>query len=457
MSISWQSLGDTTFLIERDSGPPLLYAPLQGLVMEVNRAYAGRFRAALDGDTQAAREIGVEPELLAAVTAISPKARRKLDPKWPETFEPTAVTLFLSHKCTLRCTYCYCEGGAGRDIDWPVLEAAVRFALENAARLGRDLGVAFHGGDVGACWPLFERAVEFIEALAAEAGVNVVMNIGTNGFYPESRAAYIAQHMRSATLSVDGLPEVHDRSRITPGGGPSLETILRSARIFDENGLAYSVRMTVTAESLPLLAGSVEYLCENTKAQVIRAEPLYSRGRASDSHLEAPEPAAFVAAFREASAVARRYDRQLTYSGARPSGISPAFCSYPSPTFGVTPDGDLTCCYEVLHPDDPLATEFFYGHVAPDGSEIEADAGRIAAIRDGAARRREACAECFCVFACAGDCAAKAIDSGRAAGESSGRCEITRALVVDMLEAALDGAGPGASDAGEMRCRGVEA
>jgi uncharacterized protein len=440
MSVSWRPLGDTTFLITRPSRLPLLYAPLQDLVMEVNDAYARHFQAALDGDADSARAIGVEPGMLEALAVVTPNARKKFNPSWPEAFEPTSVTLFLTHKCTLRCTYCYCEGGSGRDIDWPVLEASVLFALENAARLGRDLTVAFHGGDVGAVWPLFQRAVEFIEAAAADADVNVTMNTGTNGLYSESQATYIAQHMGSATVSIDGLPEVHDRYRVTPGSGPSLEMILRSVRIFENNGLAYTIRMTVTAESLPLLTESVEYLCEHTKAQVIRAEPMYSRGRASASELEAPRPHAFVEAFREASMVAHTRGRQLTYSGARPGGVVPAFCTYPSPTFGVTPDGDLSCCYEVLRPDDPLSGEFFYGHVEADGSAIHVDHSKIATIRNVAAQRRAACAGCFCVFSCAGDCAAKAFDGGRLAGEMSTRCEITRALVLDMLEDALGGA-----------------
>lgn len=440
MSVEWRSLGDATFVISRHAGPPLLYAPLQGLIMEVNDAYARHFGEALAGDIDAARAIGVESEMLERLDAVSPKDRTRLDPAWPHTFEPTALTLFLTHKCTLRCTYCYCEGGVGCDIEWPVLEAAVLFALENARRLGRELAISFHGGDVGACWPLFERAVHFIETRAAASDVTVSMNIGTNGFYTPSQATFIARHMRSATVSIDGVPAVHDRYRVTPGSGPSLETILRSLRIFEEHGLSYSVRMTVTAASIPRLAESVEYLCEHTTAPIIRAEPMYTRGRASSSELAAPDPAAFIAAFREASVIAQRHGRRLTYSGARLSGVSPAFCSYCSPTFGVTPRGDLSSCYEVLDPADPLASELFYGHIEADGSAIHADAERITAIRDGAARRREGCAHCFCVFACAGDCAAKTLDSARAPGGTSARCEITRALVLDMLEAALGSA-----------------
>jgi uncharacterized protein len=132
----------------------------------------------------------------------------------------------------------------------------------------------------------------------------------------------------------------------------------------------------------------------------------------------------------------------LTYSGARLGGVFGSFCSYPAPTFGVTPEGNLTCCYEILHPDDPLRDPFFYGHIPPDGSSITVDNGRVAAIRSWARERREECAHCFCVYACAGDCAAKVMDSGLPRGQTPTRCRITQALVHDMLKAVLSGENP---------------
>lgn len=447
----WEVLAPGVFAIVPDTGLPLLYAPLQGLVLEANAPYVDAFRRALSGDLDAAREIGLPPDELVRFSDIPREMAALLNPVWPTEFAPTSVTLFLTHKCTLRCAYCYCEGGVGRDMPWPVLERAVRFTLENAVRSGRELRVAFHGGDVGACWPLFTRAVAFIEDLAADAGVRHRFSIGTNGYYTAEQAAFVAAHIRDATVSIDGIPAVHDACRVTPGGGPSLERTLGSVRVFERDGLAYAIRMTVTAGSVASLPESVAFLCEHTQARTIRAEPMYVRGRAISSALMPPDPAEFLAAYRAASEIARRFGRRLTYSGARIQAGSAAFCSYPRPTFGVTPDGDLTCCYEVLHPEDPLRELFFYGHVEPDGSAIVVDDGRVAAIRAISARRRAECAGCFCVHACAGDCAAKTAGECADAGAGAGlahpraRCEITRALVLDLLRDALAG-GPGAAD-----------
>ncbi len=74
-----------------------------------------------------------------------------------------------------------------------------------------------------------------------------------------------------------------------------------------------------------------------------------------------------------------------------------------------------------------------------DGSDIIVDEERVAAIRARAKERREACAHCFCVFACAGDCAAKVADACLPDAGLSSRCRITRALMRDMLRSALAG------------------
>lgn len=442
MTIAWQVLSKNIFLVSADGSKPILYAPLQGVVMEVNQKYVDRFREVLQGNTSAATVLGLEPSVVERFIQTPPEAVRLLNPQWPSTFEPTSVTVFLTHKCTLRCAYCYCHGGEGIDMPWPVFERAARFTLDNARRLKHDFHLGFHGGDVGACWPLFQRCVGFVEQVCAEAGVKCVMSIGTNGFYTDDQARYVAQHINNATVSVDGTPAIHDEYRATASGQPSLSRILGSIKIFEANKMAYSVRMTVTGKSLPLLPECVEFICQNTQAGTIRAEPLYSRGRATSTNMAAFTPDQFVQAFRVARAVAKTHQRLLSYSGARLGGVFGSFCSYPAPTFGVTPEGNLTCCYEVLHPDDPLRDPFFYGQMPPDGSCVTVDKQRVATLRALAQQRREACAHCFCVYACAGDCATKVQDGALPANETPARCHITRALVYDMLWAVLSGENP---------------
>ncbi len=438
MEPRWQRLGEGVFAVaDPDGGRPAVYAPLQGLLMAVNDAFIARFRNVLAGDVEAARALGMDPAEAQKFAGLPAAARQRLQPQWPARFEPTSVHIFLTHRCTLRCAYCYCQGGQGRNMPWPVYEHALRFTLENCRRLQRDLQLNFHGGDVGACWPLFQRAVAFAQEQCAAAGRRLLMTIGTNGFYNEERARYLARTVQGATLSIDGAPEAHDAHRITAAGGGSLARIIETARIFDAHALPYSVRMTVTRGTVDQLPAGVDFICRHTRPQSIRAEPVYARGRAVHSPLEAPDPEVFVARFREARVVAQQHGRALAYSGARVGGAYPSFCTFTAPTFGVTPDGNLTSCYEVLHPDDPLRETFFYGHITPDGAAMVVDQARIDAIRATASRQREGCGDCFCAFSCAGDCAAKALDRAPGHAPAPARCRITRTLTHDLLQDVL--------------------
>jgi len=424
------------FLPERERF--IFYAPLQGLLLEVNDAYKQCFHKALNGDVAAAKSIGLSSTLLEDIQKVPASTDRILKPVWPVEFRPTNMTIFLTHQCTLRCSYCYCYGGEGVTMSWDMARNALDYTMANAKKLGQIFKLSFHGGDPGACWPLFQKCVRYIEKECADMKLKFQLSVGTNAFYNEQQANFISKHIHSATVSLDGIPDIHNRYRCGPNGEPSLSRILPTLQIFEKNKMQFSVRMTVTRGSVDKLSESVEYICQKTKAGNIRAEPMYTRGRASSANLSAPDAAVFVKRFREAKKIAKKYGRELTYSGARIGGVYGTFCSYPNPTFGVTPEGGLTCCYEVLHPQDSLGEVFYYGSISENGV-LNINQERINAIRNMAVQRREKCGDCFCLFQCAGDCIAKVNDAGGLNTHVAERCFITRELTKDMLKEVLAG------------------
>jgi len=60
MIIGSRPLSKNVFVVSRAGHRPLLYAPLQGIVLEVNDAYVDRFSAALQGDGEAAAALGID-------------------------------------------------------------------------------------------------------------------------------------------------------------------------------------------------------------------------------------------------------------------------------------------------------------------------------------------------------------------------------------------------------------
>src|SRR3990172_642335 len=77
------------------------------------------------------------------------------------TFAPTAVSLFLTTECPLRCVYCYSSAGerAPKRLPFHMAAEAVDHVVSNAVNLRRDnVTVVFHGGgEPTAAWPLLQK------------------------------------------------------------------------------------------------------------------------------------------------------------------------------------------------------------------------------------------------------------------------------------------------------------
>ncbi len=75
------------------------------------------------------RASGAAPALTSAVASDRPVT----DDPPPAALRPTAVTLFLTTACNLRCVYCYASGGEQpRYLDEQVAFDAIDFVVDNA-------------------------------------------------------------------------------------------------------------------------------------------------------------------------------------------------------------------------------------------------------------------------------------------------------------------------------------
>jgi uncharacterized protein len=296
--------------------------------------------------------------------------------------EPTSVTLFLTTACNLRCAYCYAAAGEGRARHMPfeLARRGVDFVVGNALRRGEDhFEVNFHGGgEPSRNWPTLTETLAYARRQAEAHGLNLTAYIATNAVFSKKQLDWVVANLDGASVSCDGLPEVHDANRVTPGGKGSSASVLRTLRRFDAENFSYGIRMTVTAAAIPHLADSVEYLCAHFHPGQIQAEPAYQIGRGAIA--PSAETEAFIAAFREAQGRARRHGHELTFSAARAGTLTRHFCAATQDLFALTPDGSVSSCYEVFDESSPRAPVFLYG--AADGeSGFRFDREKIAFLR----------------------------------------------------------------------------
>jgi uncharacterized protein len=429
------SLCAELFTIPLDAGRYLIYAPLRRAAF-VGNARVVNFLADLkSGKVDASADPhGTLTEFLRRLEIVDAPPEVAPIVQFSGTPEPTSVTLFLTTACNLRCTYCYASAGdtPARFMQIDVAKRGIDFVIGNAIRRGEPgIEVAFHGGgEPSVNWATMTSSWAYARQQTAAHGLELTGSCATNGILNSRQADWIIEHLDGASVSFDGLPQVHDQHRPTVAGGKSSDRVMATLRRFDLAGFPYGVRLTVTRDQIDRLPDSVEFICEQFRPLSILVEPSYQLGRWQDA--PSAETAGFIEAFREAQGRAAQWNKEIRFSAARIETLTNHFCGVTQDSFCLSPDGNVSACYETFSEDNPRAKVFFYGTSAGDGYAFDAD--KLEHLRHQAVQHHAWCQGCFAKWHCAGDCYHKSLAvNGPGAFRGSDRCHIARALTLDQI------------------------
>jgi uncharacterized protein len=353
------------------------------------------------------------------------------------SFHPTHVTLFLTNRCNLRCTYCYAAAGTipAQDMPLSLAKAGIDFVVANAQRQKRaGIHLAVHGGGEPTLnWKVLTEALDYARKQVDGAGLGMQASMASNGVWSPQQRAWLLQNLNALSLSWDGLEAVQNAQRPTVSGGGSHAAVWRTIDALEDANFQYGIRMTVTASSVERLAESIAYLLARAQPQRIQAEPVYDlgRGKEGDQHVE---PDAFVGAFLEARRIAADRGIEMYFSGARLETFTNRFCRSCGEGFSLTPAGDVSACFEVTDRQGPMSEPFIIGTYDPGEQGFILDQTKIEALRERTVETIPWCEGCFARWHCAGDCQNKAqhaLQDGVFHGHA--RCEITRALLLEQI------------------------
>ena len=352
--------------------------------------------------------------------------------------QPVEVTLFLTTACNLRCTYCYAQAGdtPTRFMQPDVAKRGIDFVARNAVkRKLPEIVVNYHGGgEPTVNWPTMTESFAHAKEVTSRLGLRVVGSTATNGVLRDSQIDWVVKNLHGASVSFDGRPDIQDTNRPTVGGKSSSAEVVHTLKRFDDAGFPYGIRMTCTKENIPALADSVDYICATFQTSRIQVEPAYQMGRWRDA--PSAETEEFIAAYREAQCRAAKYGKRITFSGARVGNLTNHFCGVTQDSFSLSPDGNVSGCFEVFSEADEHAGIFFYG--APEDSEeaggYQFDKKKLSHLRKQAVQNRDFCKGCFAKWTCAGDCYHKSLTvNGTTEFAGSDRCHIIRELTKDQI------------------------
>jgi uncharacterized protein len=130
------------------------------------------------------------------------------------------LTLFLNHRCNLRCTYCYTGEKFHRAMPLEIARRAVDFGYDEANR--GFLLLSFFGGEPMLELERMEKIVAYAESEATRRQKRLFLSVASNGLLlDDRRLRLLKEHSFLVQISIDGCPAAHDATRRTPKGRSS--------------------------------------------------------------------------------------------------------------------------------------------------------------------------------------------------------------------------------------------
>ncbi len=304
----------------------------------------------------------------------------------------------------------------------------------------KPLNLAIHGGgEPTAQFEVLKDIVGYFLRRTRALGLNPSVGMGTNGTYNNRVHRWIIENNVGVTISFDGPRQ--NQQRPYRAGGPTYDVVVRNLKKLVEEGRSASVRATVTSDSLETMEETVE-IAKQLGVATVHFEPVAMVGRCTTGNVAKPDAERFAENFLKCFLLGLKLDIDVRYSGLRCfDSRHRHFCSACNNNFCVTPDGNITTCYEVLDPGDPAASEFFIGRVDPVRGTVKLDQFRIQQLKQRIAENMNSCKNCFLRYQCAGDCPVKGFrySDGDMYSPDSYRCQIADRVNKQLIAWLADG------------------
>jgi uncharacterized protein len=350
--------------------------------------------------------------------------------------------------CNIDCSYCYLsDRGSAARMSLATLDLACRRVFESAF-LGRELQVAWHGGEpltVPLAW--YEEATALIAA-RRPASLRLTHAFQTNGLLLNADwARFFARTGARVGLSIDGPADLHDANRRTRLGRGTHAGAMRAARLLQDQGVAFHVITVLTDRALDDPERLFDFYVRHGVSEVgFNIEEIEGANTASslagDNEAKYREfIRRFFALVWQAPGVlkVREFESALGYLLSE--GPVRDEQNEPFAIVSVSHDGAIsTFSPELLGAHHPRFGGFAFGHVAAHGLADVAAGVPFRTVSREIRRGVEACRrDCRYFRWCGGGAAAnKLFETGRFDTTETMHCRLTRQVVLDEVIAGIE-------------------
>ncbi len=178
------------------------------------------------------------------------------------------VSLVLTHRCNLACTYCYAGDHHLAEMTGEVRGRATELLFADGAEVAQ---LGFFGGEPFLAFGAMKEAAREARGRAEAVGGRLIMQATTNATaLGREQVEWVVGNGVQVCVSIDGVREAHERGRPLKGGRSSFDAVVKGLRGLVDAGAGPDALMVVTPTTVGWLAESVTWLW-NEGVDVVRA------------------------------------------------------------------------------------------------------------------------------------------------------------------------------------------
>lgn len=182
-----------------------------------------------------------------------------------------SVTIQLTEKCNLACTYCFQGDKDEKTISLERGKKVLDFVVDNyslqMAKSGADtskpLVILFYGGEVLLELPLLKALIQYCDEKADSQGISVNYPIITNGYLLTTEMLDFFEKYREKLffkVSLDGKESTHNTCRINRLGQGSFDQVIKNAKLLNSLFPSVTVTAITPSENVSQCAENIMYL-----------------------------------------------------------------------------------------------------------------------------------------------------------------------------------------------------
>ena len=346
---------------------------------------------------------------------------------------PLFLGIIPTRDCNANCRYCDFVAPKPNN---PVMNLSLaRDAINDYLLLRKASGetraeVHFFGGEPFYAEDVVIFSVDYATLRAEELGLQVRFEVTTNGVYRPSLSKWIAEHIDSVVLSLDGPRDIQDTQRPTRNGKSGFNLVFNTAKQISQGDAELILRACITQQTVNRMEEIAQWFRDEFCPSSVCFETMTPSDQSVKAKLEPPDPWEFAENFYRASQYLADYGIEAKYAAAEIGACRVSFCPLGKDALIISPDGAIDACYLLRERWEKKGLDLRLGQM--DNGKINIYPDVITHVRSLNVDRRPLCANCFCRYHCAGGCYVNN-DTNAPPGYFNSLCIQTRLITITNL------------------------